>query len=238
MMLLKNNLFKYARSPVVSFRYWKTNGYGFCEYKDGETAVSARRNLQGYEINGRQLRVDFAENDKNADRNREQGGGGPGIPSNVDPLKQLGGPAGQSSLHQPMGDSVAVTAATVMAGALGSGRGSVVIGQSRVVSDTMDQVNRASKLVKLNGSQALPSSRAVNIVTRFPTSNIPGRQAPRAEETLKSDKQQATQLQVPSDVNRTLLQQVLSLTQEQLSSLPPDQQQQLIQLQQMLWQAT
>jgi len=34
--------------------------------------LSARRNLQGYEINGRQLRVDFAENDKGADRNREQ----------------------------------------------------------------------------------------------------------------------------------------------------------------------
>lgn len=50
----------------------KPKGYGFCEYKDEETSLSARRNLQGYEINGRQLRVDFAENDKNSDRNREQ----------------------------------------------------------------------------------------------------------------------------------------------------------------------
>ena len=42
----------------------KPKGYGFCEYRDEETAQSARRNLQGYEINGRQLRVDFAENEK------------------------------------------------------------------------------------------------------------------------------------------------------------------------------
>lgn len=54
----------------------KPKGYGFCEYRDEETALSARRNLQGYEINGRQLRVDFAENEKGGgggggDRNRE-----------------------------------------------------------------------------------------------------------------------------------------------------------------------
>jgi len=55
----------------------KPKGYGFCEYRDEETALSARQNLQGCEINGRQLRVDFAENEKGgggggSDRNREQ----------------------------------------------------------------------------------------------------------------------------------------------------------------------
>ena len=57
---------------VIDRETGKPKGYGFCEYKDEETALSARRNLQGYEVNGRQLRVDFAENDKGADRSREQ----------------------------------------------------------------------------------------------------------------------------------------------------------------------
>ncbi|CAL5414827.1 unnamed protein product [Camellia sinensis] len=107
--------------PVVSFRLvidretGKPKGYGFCEYKDEETALSARRNLQGYEINGRQLRVDFAENDKNTDRNREQGRGGPGMVANV--------VTGDSGSHQPIGLQVAMAAASVMAGVLGGAQG-------------------------------------------------------------------------------------------------------------------
>ncbi|KAK9748692.1 hypothetical protein RND81_02G074000 [Saponaria officinalis] len=113
--------------PVVSFRLvvdretGKPKGYGFCEYKDEETALSARRNLQGYEINGRQLRVDFAENDKGSDRNRDQGRGGPGLVTNAEAPKQIGGPAVNvdAALHQPIGLQIAMTAASVMAGALG-----------------------------------------------------------------------------------------------------------------------
>jgi len=53
--------------PVVSFRLLfdratgKPRGYGFCEYRDVETARSAKRNLNGREMNGRQLRVDEAD---------------------------------------------------------------------------------------------------------------------------------------------------------------------------------
>ncbi|KAF8711131.1 hypothetical protein HU200_029139 [Digitaria exilis] len=112
--------------PVVSFRLvidketGKPKGYGFCEYKDEETALSARRNLQGYEINGRQLRVDFAENGRNTDRNREKGRGGPGMASGGDGQKQLTGTSvGDVSLHQPVGLPPAIHAASVMAGVLG-----------------------------------------------------------------------------------------------------------------------
>ena len=47
----------------------KPKGYGFCEYKDQETALSAIRNLNGYELNGRALRVDSAASEKNRDCN-------------------------------------------------------------------------------------------------------------------------------------------------------------------------
>ncbi|KAJ6798128.1 cleavage stimulating factor 64-like [Iris pallida] len=122
--------------PVVSFRLvldretGKPKGYGFCEYKDEETALSARRNLQGYEINGRQLRVDFAENDKGNDRNREQGRGGPGLAPTAakiaDAHKALPGPPvlGDFTPHQPIGLPLAAAAASAMARTLGGSQNS------------------------------------------------------------------------------------------------------------------
>ncbi|XP_076045203.1 cleavage stimulation factor subunit 2 CstF64 isoform X2 [Oratosquilla oratoria] len=56
--------------PVLSFKLMydretgKPKGYGFCEYKDQETALSAMRNLNGFEIGGRPLRVDNACTEK------------------------------------------------------------------------------------------------------------------------------------------------------------------------------
>ena len=55
--------------PVETFRIvvdrdtGKPKGYGFCEYRDPETAASAMRNLNNHPIKGRQLRVDNADND-------------------------------------------------------------------------------------------------------------------------------------------------------------------------------
>ena len=54
--------------PVVSLKLiqdpstGKPRGFGFCEYEDAETAMSACRNLAGRELNGRPLRIDSAMN--------------------------------------------------------------------------------------------------------------------------------------------------------------------------------
>ena len=56
--------------PVTSFKLvydrenGKPKGYGFCEFQDPEMALSAMRNLNGYEIGGRTLRVDNACTEK------------------------------------------------------------------------------------------------------------------------------------------------------------------------------
>lgn len=72
--------------PVVSFRLvsdretGKPKGYGFCEYRDLDTAASAIRNLNNYELNGRSLRVHYAEEDKQ-DGDAKGRVGGPGAQS-------------------------------------------------------------------------------------------------------------------------------------------------------------
>jgi cleavage stimulation factor subunit 2 len=59
--------------PVVSFRLLfdrnsgKPRGFGFCEYRDADTAQSAIRNLSGRDINGRDLRVSSAEKETQDD---------------------------------------------------------------------------------------------------------------------------------------------------------------------------
>jgi RNA recognition motif-containing protein len=42
----------------------KPKGYGFCDYKDVESANAALRNLKSIDYNGRQLRVNRSDNDK------------------------------------------------------------------------------------------------------------------------------------------------------------------------------
>lgn len=85
--------------PVVSFRLvfdkdsGKPKGYGFCEYRDQETAQSAIRNLNNIELGGRALRVDSAANEKGRDEPRNQAnqanpGAGVVTGANAGPLGQ------------------------------------------------------------------------------------------------------------------------------------------------------
>lgn len=63
-MLIASAHLLLIRRLVFDRESGKPKGYGFCEYKDQETALSAMRNLNGYEIGGRTLRVDNACTEK------------------------------------------------------------------------------------------------------------------------------------------------------------------------------
>lgn len=59
----------------------KPKGYGFCEYQDQETALSAMRNLNGREFSGRALRVDNAASEKNKEELKSESDRMLGAPS-------------------------------------------------------------------------------------------------------------------------------------------------------------
>ena len=50
----------------------KPKGFGFLEYADADQAASAVRNMNDYELNGRRLRVDFANESDKADKQPQQ----------------------------------------------------------------------------------------------------------------------------------------------------------------------
>src|ERR1700761_7264247 len=54
----------------------KPKGFGFLEYGDVDAAASAVRNLNGFEIMGRELKVDYSND--NSGGNRGNAGGGDG----------------------------------------------------------------------------------------------------------------------------------------------------------------
>jgi len=70
----------------------KPRGYGFCEYMNPEIALCAMRNLNGYEIGGRTLRVDSACTEKNQ------------------MMQALGGNAGAMGSSNPTQSAVAAAA--------------------------------------------------------------------------------------------------------------------------------
>jgi RNA recognition motif-containing protein len=97
--------------PVLSFRMvfdretGKPKGFGFCTYPDPQTAASAVRNLNNYDVGGRQLRVDFADMDESEAQASRSTGGPPGAfkSNNGPPIPQrqnMAQPQQQQQGHQ------------------------------------------------------------------------------------------------------------------------------------------
>ncbi|KAG2489320.1 hypothetical protein HYH03_012152 [Edaphochlamys debaryana] len=114
----------------------KAKGYGFCEYHDSQTAQSAVRNLNNYEVNGRKLRVDFAEEHSGDARGRrdkdsrggDRGGDGRGPRGTSEHNLAPGLPPGT----RPIGRETAATAAT---------QANALLGNAPYTGPSQDKIN-------------------------------------------------------------------------------------------------
>lgn len=73
----------------------KPKGFGFLEYADADQAASAVRNMNDFELNGRRLRVDFANE---SDKSDKQAQSHPQAPQNV----EINGQDAHSSTLPPL----------------------------------------------------------------------------------------------------------------------------------------
>ncbi|RUS35287.1 hypothetical protein BC938DRAFT_473159 [Jimgerdemannia flammicorona] len=161
------DVFKEA-GPVVSFRLvfdrdtGRPKGYGFCEYHDAETAASAVRNLNNYDVGGRQLRVDYAEADPmiEAARAQEQAGygsSGPSQPRSAQPVyqqQQQPQPQQQAPLqHQPAPQALPTAAPQVQ------GQSAMDAITKTLAAMNPTQLFELMTQMKQSGSSARPSCK-------------------------------------------------------------------------------
>jgi len=257
--------------PVVSFRLvfdrdtGKPKGYGFCEFRDQETALSAIRNLNNRDFNGRTLRVDFAETEKQQQQQQQQA------------TQQAGARGGQALRRDhatplPNQTGVPATPETIAAHVEGLnqvGLYDMVAKMKGVVQQNPDQarqllLNNPTFAYALLQAQYLLGMINVHTVQKLvtkvamvppvpmagvmgvPPPIIPPQPYPAAAGPfpIKQDQFQPQpipqpymapppQQQFPDsqlEQQKALLQQVISLTPEQIEALPLEQRQQVQQL--------
>lgn len=228
--------------PVVSFRIvtdrdtGRPKGFGFCEYKDEVTALSARRNLQGSKLNGRNLRVDFAANDKANHLPI-------GLPTAIDAASTMAGALGSSQ------QSFANDSLTFYLSNMSRNQLAQMISEVKGITEQNKELAHELLLAKPQLKKALLQAQImlgmvtpqmmknVNIRSMTPFNTGQQQQQQPQPHLPKSEPIQTSEPQIlPQEVDPALLQQVLSLPPEKLTSLSPELRQQVIHIQQMYGQ--
>lgn len=83
--------------PIYDNETGRPRGYGFVEYVDADAAASAVRNLNGYKIEGRELRVDFSKRGDGEDSGAQSSHNHQGSASNL-PHQPLGAAAAANGI--------------------------------------------------------------------------------------------------------------------------------------------
>jgi cleavage stimulation factor subunit 2 len=238
--------------PVVGFKLvmdretGKPKGYGFVEYRDSQTALSAMRNLNGFEINGRALRVYFAEME-----NKEQQGGSS---------------SSASSSAVSSGQTMQNDIGKVLEGMSTSQLYEIMVQMKGLIQKKPEQVQllltnnphlsyallQAQVLLGIISSQdaqqlhlatqqqpqALASNPIVNpnFQANFNNQSFaqPSYGQPNIPMHTQPEAQPGLDISQLDNEKKELLEQVMKLTPEQIEKLQPHEQQQIIQLRQAM----
>lgn len=236
---------------VVSFRLMydhetgRAKGFGFAEYEDKETAMSARRNLNGAELNGRSLRVDLTESDKqSASANGALPAPAGGAPPQIQPPHLQAHPALPGSLAS-QNPSMAMMSLAEIHDTMVHLKRAIVKNPNEIRELLLSSPQLAHAILQgqimlgmvppplmppppsqqqQQGMPMPPGMPARGMMPSGPPPPLgppgpPGQQGPPPQAQQVLDEQTA------------LLNRVMSMTPQQIASLPPDQRDHVLQLQ-------
>ncbi|KAF8424951.1 hypothetical protein EV426DRAFT_532452 [Tirmania nivea] len=259
---------------VVSFRLvydretGRPKGFGFAEYQDPETAASAVRNLDGHEVMGRKLRVDFSHEGNATDMEggeigpiqtgaaQSSSSSLPALPPGVDIPPNLQAPEAISNTLKTLPPTQLLdilsqmkqlaTADPIKAAELlrQAPQLSYAIFQALLLMNLVD-TSVLTKVIETTTQPAVavppvavpppPAQQAApyGYPQPTPTPQQVYQQPPPPQQQPPPPPPQQQQ-QPPTDQRAELIRQVMQLTPEQISALPPEQQTQIIMLKHQL----
>jgi cleavage stimulation factor subunit 2 len=241
----------------------KPRGYAFAEFADADAAASAVRNLNDFEIQGRKLRVDYANDKNDKDDNTQPQGAAvvdnssalPPLPSgrdlgpnltaedNISKTLQSLPPAQLLDILQQMQSLVRTEPAKAQAVLEQSPQLSYAIFQSLLLLQLVDPASLAATIQATSAVPAQPPRQYPPPVaappqpTYAPAQQYPPQYPPQQYANTATPVAQPypvpspqPQVNMPQDPQQraALVQQVLSLTQQQIDSLPPETRTQLM----------
>ncbi|BFZ59043.1 hypothetical protein YB2330_000045 [Saitoella coloradoensis] len=235
---------------VLSFRLvfdretGKPRGYGFCEFMDHETASSAVRNMNNYDIGGRTLRVDFAESES---ATKPSNSSNPNPAPSTSTAPPILPPLPPGTLPPPsltIPDAISRTLQTAppmqLLDILASLKHVIHTApdQARALLSTQPQLAYAvvQAMLMMNLMDASVLQRVVASTGAPPPPPqaivpppVPVAVAPAPQFV------QAPPAQTPEQIQRAeMIRQVMALTDAQIAALPPGQQQQILMLKQSI----